>query len=121
MIHMRKLEDDLEDVGLGVGEDDYSEMMYFMPRSDESIGVNDVIRLNVSPGEIIVIRIPLYNMTQDQIENICKRWHDQFKDIFGEDIKILVCDKETDIFVCKEDRRIVRKYNKVKKSIGIWR
>lgn len=122
-----KLEDDFKKIGMDIGGEDFTSMAYCMPKSDGSILIEDnikikeVTRVSVNPGEMLVVYIDTEGLSQNCLESVIGRASDVFKNIFGEDIKIMICDRRTKIEVVKKNSKRKRTYRKTKKEIGIWR
>ena len=119
------LEEDFKKIGMDIGGEEFAEMAYLMPESNESddfIKIKEVTRISINPGDMLVVHIDTEGLPANCLsESVIGRISDDLKKFYGKDIKVMICDERTRVEVVKKNSKIKREYKKTKIEMGIWK
>ncbi len=79
-------------------EDDVEEMRQAMADATATIPIADVRRLDVRPGDVLVVRVPRNQLTMQSADQIRKQLHG----LLGDDVKVVVTPDDVDVDVVRE-------------------
>lgn len=121
-----KLEEDFKKIGMDIGSEEFTAMAYCMPKSDGSFVINEkikeVTRVSINPGDMLIVHIDTEGLPSNCLsESVIGKVSDDFKKLYGKDIKVMICDERTRVEVVKKNSKRKRVYRKTKKEIGIWK
>ena len=121
------LEEDFKKIGMDIGGEEFAEMAYHMPKSDDFIKIKEVTRVSINPGDMLVVHIDTEGLPANRLsESVIGKVSDDLKKFYGKDIKVMICDERTRVEVVKKNSKIKREYRKreykkTKIEMGIWK
>jgi hypothetical protein len=121
------LEEDFKKIGMDIGGEEFTEMAYCMPKSDDFIKIKEVTRVSINPGDMLVVHIDTEGLPPNCLsESVIGKVSDDLKKLYGKDIKVMICDERTKVEVVKKNSKIKREYRKreykkTKIEMGIWK
>jgi len=116
------LEEDFKKIGMDIGGEEFTEMAYCMPKSDDFIKIKEVTKVSINSGDMLVVHIDTEGLPSNCLsESVIGRISDDLKKFYGKDIKVMICDERTRVEVVKKNSKIKREYKKTKIEMGIWK
>jgi hypothetical protein len=121
------LEEDFKKIGMDIGGEEFTEMAYCMPKSDDFIKIKEVTRVSINPGDMLVVHIDTEGLPSNCLsESVIGRISNDLKKFYGKDIKVMICDERTRVEVVKKNSKRKREYRKreyrkTKIEMGIWK
>jgi hypothetical protein len=119
------LEEDFNKIGMDIGGEEFTEMAYCMPKSDDFIKIKEVTKVSINSGDMLVVHIDTEGLPSNCLsESVIGRISDDLKKLYGKygkDIKVMICDERTRVEVVKKNSKRKREYRKTKIEMGIWK
>jgi hypothetical protein len=121
------LEEDFKKIGMDIGGEEFTEMAYCMPKSDDFIKIKEVTKVSINPGDMLVVHIDTEGLPANCLsESVIGKVSDDLKKLYGKDIKVMICDERTRVEVVKKNSKRKREYRKreyrkTKTEMGIWK